>query len=142
MMAAISMDLRERIYDARQSGETTTEVADRFDVSPAFVRRLIQRHRETGSLAPSSAPRGRKLKLAGAADQIRQILAEKPDLTAAEIRDRLGFTGTVLTVWRMVRRLGFTFKKSQFMPLNKNAPTSNKRVSNGRRLSPNMLPDD
>jgi transposase len=55
---ALSMDLRVRIYEARQGGETTAEVAERFAVSPAFVRRLMQRHRETGSLASRTARRG------------------------------------------------------------------------------------
>src|SRR5687768_11112829 len=59
-MAAISLDLRARILAARQAGETTAEVADRFDVSPAFVRRLLQRYRESGSLAPKATPRGSK----------------------------------------------------------------------------------
>ena len=45
-MTPISMDLRLRIFVARQSGETTAEVAERFDVSPAFVRRVI---RDAGS---------------------------------------------------------------------------------------------
>ena len=118
---------------------TIPDVADRFAVSPAFVRRLLQRHRETGSLAPSSAPRGPKPKLAGVSDQIRQLISEHPDLTAAEIRDRLGFTVTVLTVWRMIRRLGLTFKKSRFMPVSKIAPMSNTPANSGRRRSPNTL---
>jgi transposase len=109
---AISMDLRIRIFEARESGESTSEVAERFDVSPAFVRRLMQRYRETGSLPPSSAPRGRKPQLSGHADQLRRLHAEKPDLTAPEIRDRLGLTVAAVTVWRMLRRLGLTFKKS------------------------------
>lgn len=111
-MAAISMDLRVRIFEARQAGETTAEVADRFAVSPAFVRRLLQRHRQTGSLAPSAARRGPKPRLAGHADQIRELIHQHPDLTPAEVRDQLGLAVRPLTVWRMLRRLGLTFKKS------------------------------
>ena len=111
MPAPISMDLRVRIFEARQAGEQTSEVAERFAVSPAFVRRLLQRHRENGSLVPSSAPRGRKPILAEQAEQLRRLNAQHPDLTAAEIRQRLGLRVSVLTVWRMLRRLGLTFKK-------------------------------
>ena len=50
-MRAISADLRLRIHEAREAGESTAEVAERFAVSPAFVRRLQQRFRLTGSLA-------------------------------------------------------------------------------------------
>src|SRR5688500_11749179 len=110
-MATLSTDLRARIFEAREAGETTAEVSERFAVSPAFVRRLMQRHRATGSLAPSAAPRGPKPRLAARADELRRLVAEHPDLTPAELRDRLGSAVAPVTVWRMLRRLGLTFKK-------------------------------
>ncbi len=108
----LSMDLRVRIFEARRAGETTADVADRFAVSPAFVRRLLQRHREAGSLAPSTARRGPAPRLAGRADHIRRLVAEHPGLAPAEVRDRLGVRVSALTVWRVLRRLGLAFKKS------------------------------
>src|SRR5687767_14758374 len=104
-MAAISMDLRVRIFEARQEGETTAEVADRFAVSPAFVRRLMQKHRETGSLAPPGGRRGPQPRLADRAGDLRRLHAERPDLYPAEITARLGLAVSPLTVWRMLRRL-------------------------------------
>jgi transposase len=122
-MAAISMDLRVRIFEARQAGESTAEVADRFAVSPAFVRRLMQRHRDTGSLAPKATRRGPQPRLAGQADELRKLNAQHPDLTPREIRDRLGLPASALTVWRMLRRLGLTFKKSRCGPPSRTART-------------------
>src|SRR3954471_16853096 len=55
-MRTFSDDLRLRIHEARQAGETTAEVAERFAVSPAFVRRLEQRFRLTGSPPPPPRP--------------------------------------------------------------------------------------
>jgi transposase len=130
------MDLRTRIFQARQAGESTAEVAERFAVSPAFVRRLMQRHREGGSLAPSNAPRGPKPKLQAHTERIRQLNAQQPDLTAAEIHHRLGLTTCVLTVWRMLRRLGLTFKKSRSTLPSVSARTSNKPAPTGRRSLP------
>jgi len=135
-MAAISHDLRVRIFEARQAGETTSEVAERFAVSPAFVRRLLQRHRQTGSLAPPGGRRGPQPTLATQADRIRQLVAEHPDLTAGEIRERLGVAVSVLTVWRMLRRLGLTFKKSRSTPPSRIDRTSKKPGKGGRRSSP------
>ncbi|MBX9580735.1 MAG: helix-turn-helix domain-containing protein, partial [Gemmataceae bacterium] len=63
-MSAISMDLRVRVFEAREAGETTAEVAERFAVSSAFVRRLMQRHREAGTLAPKGGRRGPAPRLA------------------------------------------------------------------------------
>lgn len=141
-MSTISLDLRQRIFDARQAGETTAEVAERFDVSPAFVRRLMQRHRETGSLVPKSGPRGPKPSLTEYADQLRELNAQQPDLQPAEIRDRLGLKVSALTVWRTLRRLGLTFKKSRFMPPSKSVPTSQPHGKRGHRPSPSVTPDD
>ena len=83
----------------------------------------MQRHRETGSLAPKAPRCGRKLRLAPHAGSIRELVARQPDLTAAEVRDRLGLAASALTVWRMLRRLGFTFKKSRSALPNKTART-------------------
>ena len=121
---ALSMDLRVRIFEARQAGETTAEVAERFAVSPAFVRRLMQRHRQTGSLAPSTARRGPAPRLADHAEPLRRLAADHPDLTPAEVRDRLGVPVSPLTVWRMLRRLGLTFKKSPSGPPSRTARMS------------------
>ena len=135
MPATISMDLRVRIFEARQAGETASEIAERFEVSTALVRRLMQRRRQTGSLAPSDAPRGPKQKLAEQADQLRQLNVQQPDLTPAEIRQRLGLTVSLLTIWRMLRRLGLTFKKSPSMPPNATARTCKKPAGSGRSAS-------
>jgi transposase len=135
-MATISLDLRVRIFEAREAGESTAEVAERFAVSPAFVRRLMQRHRETGSLLPSAAPRGPKPRLLTRADELRRLAAERPDLTPAEFRDRLNLAASELTVWRMLRRLGLTFKKSRSAPPNRSVRTSKRREGGGRRSSP------
>ena len=132
-MAAISMDLRLRIFEARQAGESTAEVAERFAVSPAFVRRLLQRHRQTGSLAPSATRRGPKPRLAGQADQIRELIQQQPDLTPAEVGDRLGLAVRPLTVWRMLRRLGLTFKKSRPAPPSRTARMSPPPARSGPR---------
>jgi transposase len=132
-MAAISMDLRVRIFEARQSGDPTGEVAERFAVSPAFVRRLVQRHRDTGSLAPRTARRGPRPVPAADADRLRQLNADAPDLTPTEVRDRLALAVSPLTVWRMLRRLGLTFKKSPSGRASGAARTSPGPARSGRR---------
>lgn len=128
------MDLRKRIFEARESGETTSEVAERFSVSSAFVRRLIQRYKETGSLGPpvTGKKRGRKFAFdAEDLDRIRKLMVEKPDLNATEVRDELGFDVQPLTVWRALRRLGLTFKKNRYSPQSKKEPMSLKHEKNG-----------
>ena len=50
-MRAFRLDLRVRVFAACQDGGSTAEVAEPFAVSTAFVRRLKQRHRSSGSVA-------------------------------------------------------------------------------------------
>lgn len=111
-MQAYSLDLRERIFQARQEGMATTEVAEQFQVSTAFVRRLLQRHRESGSLGPKSQRHGPRPALENQQERLRQAVAQTPDARPAELRDRLRLKVTPWTVWRTLRRMGLTFKKN------------------------------
>ena len=52
MASAYSQDLRDRVLAAGDRGVPTKKVAEVFDVSPAWVRRLKQRRRETGETSP------------------------------------------------------------------------------------------
>ena len=80
-MRAYSMDLRTRVLEAAEAGETTAELADRFAVSPAWVRRLRQRHRQTGEVEPRRPARTRAPKLRDHLPRIRELLAATPDMT-------------------------------------------------------------
>ena len=141
-MRPFSDDLRARIHEACLSGESTSEVAERFDVSPAFVRRLKQRFRQTGSLAPRPGGRGPVLKLAARLDELRQAVQERPDATPAEHRQRLRLPVSRVTVWRMLRRLGLTRKKKSTHAAERERPD----VVQARREWPEKLagvdPDD
>jgi transposase len=112
-MRAYSMDLRVRVLEAAAAGESTAELADRFAVSPAWVRRLRQRHRATGEVAPRTARDPRVPKLRDHLPRIRELLAATPDMTLAELRGELRVAVALSTLWAAVRSLGLTFKKSQ-----------------------------
>lgn len=109
MGAAYSQDLRDRVIAARDRGLRTKQVADLFAVSASWVRRLMQRRRETGQTAPR--PRGGvtvvKIDLA----RLRQLVQDQPDATIRELHRRLGVDCSVSAVDMALRRLGLTFKK-------------------------------
>ncbi|WP_020475869.1 IS630 family transposase [Zavarzinella formosa] len=134
-MRAYSSDLRVRIYEARQSGETTAEVAERFGVSTAFVRRLCQRFRETGSLAPRPFRNGSVRKLAGHEEELHQAVLKHPDATPAEHRERLNLPASRVTVWRAMRRLRLTRKKKSVRASEQDRPD----VAEARREWPSKL---
>ena len=134
-MRPFSDDLRLRIHEARQAGESTSEVAERFGVSTAFVRRLEQRFRLTGCLAPRPHGGGPAPKLAGREGDLRRAVAERPDATPAEHRERLKLPASRVTVWRVMRRLGLTRKKKSTHASERDRPD----VVEARRLWPEKL---
>ena len=56
MGVAYGQDLRDRVLAAYDRGMKTKQIADLFEVSSSWARRVKQRRRETGETAPR--PRG------------------------------------------------------------------------------------
>ena len=112
-MAAYSMDLRERVARARDGGLSSEAVAEKYEVSVAWVNRLLQRRRESGSLAPRKQTRWRDRKLAAHTDRLRGLVLERPDRTLEELRQALGLAVGVTTIWRALDALDLTVKKNR-----------------------------
>jgi transposase len=122
-MKPYSIDLRERVLADCGAGVGTKAVAEKFSVSPAWVRRLKQRHRDDGTVAPRSSRNRRVPKLAPHAGRIRDLVAATPDLTLAELRDALGVRVALATLWAAVAGLGLTLKKKSSAPRSRTGPT-------------------
>lgn len=111
-MQAYSMDLRERVVADRVAGLGTAEVARKYRVSPAWVRRLLHRYRATGQVAPKRRTQYRAPLLQPYLQHLAAEIEARPDATLAELRAAVGVPVSLPTVWRAVRRLGMTVKKS------------------------------
>lgn len=132
-MKTISLDLRERIlatYD--QGGETRETVARRFRVSVGMVKKLLQQRRRIGDLRPQHHRSGRKPRIvASHRQQLRALLAKKPDLTLKELRTATGLACTLPAIHYVLAQLGLTYKKRHSAPANKTGPTSAKPAGRG-----------
>lgn len=119
------MDLRERVVQACDEDiDTREEIADLFGVSTAWIRRLLQRRRETGSFAARRRGGQKSPKIVGKNLQKLQALVEKcPDATLAELRDRCGVDASIMAVHRALQRLDSRRKKSRSMPASKTGQT-------------------
>jgi len=112
-MAAYSLDLRKRVVRACDRGLSATAVAAQFEVSPAWVYRLLQRRRDTGSIAPRKQTkfRGRSL---SRDEEVRlvDLITATPDATLVELQHALPTRAALSTLWRTIDRLGLTVKKN------------------------------
>lgn len=107
-----SMDLRERVVKAYDEGVKPVELIKRYRLSLRTVGRLLQRRRETGGIEPLHGKPGQKPRLAGYAEPLRKIVEQQPDATLEELRRELGIQVGISTLWRALRDLKLTLKKS------------------------------
>ena len=117
MTRPLSNDLRQRLISAVDSGMTRRAAAARFGVGASTAVRWVRQWRETGSVAPS--PQGgdyRSHRIEVHAEEILELVDERPDITLAEITAQLeqehGLQVALSTVWRFFERRGITLKKN------------------------------
>jgi transposase len=115
-MRAYSRDLRERIVRAVAEGQPMSVAARRFAVSPITVKRLLQRHAATGDVAPRPIPGAVRHLGPKAEAMLQSRLEAAPDATVLEHcawwGEQSGQQVSETTMWRALRRLGWTHKKS------------------------------
>jgi transposase len=110
-MRAYSMDLRERVWADCQAGMATPAVALKYSVSASWVRRLKQRQKATGSIAPRPPSPGRPVVLAPHDARVRELVRDDPDATLGELRQRLGLKVSTSALAEYLRRIKLSFKK-------------------------------
>lgn len=108
-------DFRERLLRAIEAGLPRAEAAQHFGVHERTIERWQQHQRATGDVAPAPRP-GRPPRLAAAAaPTLAAQLAAAPDATLAMHCDAwamaTGVRVSVTTMWRAIRRVGWTVKK-------------------------------
>ena len=129
MGAPYSQDLRDRVLAASDRGSRTKQIAEVFEVSPAWVRRLKQRRRETGETSPRPMGGATVIKIDMA--RLAELVRQQPDATLKELRDRLGIVCAESSVCMALQRLGLSFKKRRSTRPSRTARTWRSGVRNG-----------
>src|SRR3954452_2563549 len=132
-MNAYPMELRERILDAVDRGVGSgPPVARLFRVAVNSVYNLLRLREQTGTVRPRPNPGGHRPAIPPERyDDVRQLLAEQPDLTLAQIRDRLGLDCSEAAVCRTLKKLGLTRKKKRCTRPSSSGPTCGRRGRSG-----------
>jgi transposase len=121
-MRAYSVDLRERVIELREAGQTQLSIASLLRLSVSTIKRYLGRYQTTGSVAPTvqkrNAPTLGAAELAVLEDQVQA----HPDGTlhehAAWFAANSGRRVSHMTIHRALRRLGFTRKKRRWVRAN------------------------
>ena len=117
MTHSYSLDLRVRVVSFVAAGHSCRAAARHFRVSDSFAIKLMQRQTQSGSPAPArqGRPRGTG-KLAPYEAFLVQIVEAQPDITmpdlAARLREKHGVVAAPASLWRLLCRCGFTYKKT------------------------------
>jgi transposase len=118
---AYSMDFRRAVARAHDECGSSIEVAEQFNCSQSWVRRLMQQFRERGTLEPLTTARHDDQRSYDDADEraIRELIRHKPDATLAEVAEAIGKPAHPGTVSRTLKRLNLPRKKSPPPPPSK-----------------------
>ena len=138
MASPYSQDLRDRVLAAYDRGMPTKQIAEVFDVSRAWARRLKQRRRETGETSPRPMGGATVIKIDMA--RLAELVREQPDATLKELRERLGIVCAESAVCMALKRLGLSFKKRRSTRPSRTARMSRRAVRTGGRASPTLTP--
>jgi transposase len=112
----------------------TKRVAELFQVSASWVRRVMQRRRDYGEQSPR--PRGGATVIKIDLDQLRQLVNQQPDATARQLHERLGIACSVSAVDMALRRMGLSFKKRRCMPPSRIGPMLRQDAHSGEPINP------
>lgn len=123
-MDALSQDLRDRAVAAcDEPGSIRVEVAKRFGVSTSWLRKLLQRRRDTGSYAAKPRRGGFASRLGEPQrQQIQMLVQAQPDAKLTELCERLHENQQVRLspshLSATLKKLKLRRKKSRCTPAN------------------------
>jgi transposase len=134
-MKPLSNDLRERVLNAVDRHEgSRRQLATRFGVNVSTITRWLRLRRQTGSSQPRPHGGGAAPTLdQDGLERLRALVEEDPDATLEALRQRLGLGGSIMLVWRALKKLGITVKKKSPHAAERDRPEVQRKRRDFRR---------
>ena len=127
MGRSYSVDLRERVVAALESGMSTGQAAARFSIGKATAGTWGRLKRSQGDVQPAKQGKPKGSVLDAHEAFILGVLRDKPDTTLEEMAERLaaerGVRVVWTAVWKFLDRRGQTHKKRLRTPASRSVPT-------------------
>ena len=126
-MKAYPIELRRRVLDAveRRLG-TQEQIAKIFGVSAIWIRKLLQRKRQTGSIEPLPRTQGRKPAFQDThLSELHNFVKKHPDVTLEEIKGHFSekLDCSLVAIHNTLKRLGWRYKKKHYEHQSKTGRT-------------------
>jgi transposase len=136
MARAYSDDLRRKFLQAyaRKKG-TLAQLAERFEVSVGWAKKISARRTRTGQIERPPWRRGPKSRVTPVVQNwLREQIRRQPDVTLRELQEQLqpaqGLGLSIGRLWLALQQMGLRLKKSHSTPKNK---THRKRSGAAKR---------
>ena len=122
-MRPYSIDFREKVVKAYEQKNTSIrKLAVRFDVSKAFVQRLLKQKKLTGHVQPEKQGGSMKSQMHDYSTQLTQMVEKYPDATLSEYCEYWGETYgswvSISTMCRALKKHQLTLKKRRYVVAN------------------------
>ena len=122
-MKPYSIEFREKIIKAYEQGNASIrKLANRFDVSKAFVQRLLKKQKIKGHVEPEKQGGSLKSALHGYSTQLAQMVDKYPDATLSEYceywGENYGSWVSTSTMCRALQKEQLTRKKKRSVAVN------------------------
>ena len=115
-MEAYSQDLRDRVLRALERGERPVDIAQRLEVSRIWVYQVKGRFKAGGERCSRPIGGHRVSRLAPVEQEVRAWIKKQPDLTLAELGERLrqekDIRLKIPALWHQLNKWGLSFKKN------------------------------
>jgi transposase len=115
-----SQEKRQLISEANKIGMSVSEMVRAYQVSKSTIYKLLAQEKLEGNMAGHTDCCGRPSALDEAElEQMRELILGQPDITLEEIKVSMGLDICLSAIHRIIHnKLGFTYKKRQYMPAN------------------------
>lgn len=113
MPAPLSNDIRKRIINAKNRGDTHNKISKDLQISISAVTRILALYRETDSYKPRPLNNGRKSVISE--EQMQQVMkkiGEQPDITLQELIDEFALPITPGGLSKKLKKSNLTYKKN------------------------------
>ena len=114
MPAPLSNDIRKRIIEAKENGDSIQKIAKEKNVGTNTIACLLRTYRETGTYEPRPLNNGRKPSLdEKTLKRIEKRIEEQPDIALYELKEELGLQISLPALCKIINgKLGLRRKKN------------------------------